>query len=159
MTGWGRDDVPDLAGRVAVVTGANSGLGLQIATDLAAAGARVVLACRNRERAGVAIDHTGTSRIYLSATIVNGSSVVLRLVNGSTLTTLASAGVVPAASTTLRLSRSGNTVSVSVNGVTALTHVLSAARVSTLAGGTRAGLVWRSGSTVRFVRLVVTSAG
>ena len=57
MTGWGRDDVPDLAGRVAVVTGANSGLGLQIATDLAAAGARVVLACRNRERAGVAIDH------------------------------------------------------------------------------------------------------
>lgn len=109
--------------------------------------------------AGVAIDHTGTSRIYLSATIVNGSSVVLRLVNGSTLTTLASAGVVPTASTTLRLSRSGNTVSVSVNGVTALTHVLSSARVSTLAGGTRAGLVWRSGSTVRFVRLVVTSAG
>ncbi len=33
--------------RLAVVTGANSGLGLQIATHLAAAGAEVILACRN----------------------------------------------------------------------------------------------------------------
>lgn len=53
---WTLDDVPDLSGRVAVVTGANSGLGLQVATDLAGAGARVVMACRNPERAAAAIE-------------------------------------------------------------------------------------------------------
>jgi NAD(P)-dependent dehydrogenase (short-subunit alcohol dehydrogenase family) len=39
-----------------VVTGANSGLGLATARTLAAAGARVVLACRNPERAATALD-------------------------------------------------------------------------------------------------------
>jgi NAD(P)-dependent dehydrogenase (short-subunit alcohol dehydrogenase family) len=40
-------DIPDQRGRIAVVTGANSGLGLITATALARAGARVVLAVRN----------------------------------------------------------------------------------------------------------------
>jgi NAD(P)-dependent dehydrogenase (short-subunit alcohol dehydrogenase family) len=39
--------VPDLTGRLAVVTGANSGLGLGLTTRLAGAGAEVVLAVRN----------------------------------------------------------------------------------------------------------------
>lgn len=55
-TRWTLADVPDLTGRVAVVTGANSGLGLQVAKDLAGAGARVVMACRNERKAAVAID-------------------------------------------------------------------------------------------------------
>jgi NAD(P)-dependent dehydrogenase (short-subunit alcohol dehydrogenase family) len=40
----------DLSGRVAVVTGASSGLGVAFAEGLAAAGAKVVLAARRRER-------------------------------------------------------------------------------------------------------------
>ena len=38
----------DLAGRNALVTGANSGIGFEVARGLAALGARVVLACRDR---------------------------------------------------------------------------------------------------------------
>jgi NAD(P)-dependent dehydrogenase (short-subunit alcohol dehydrogenase family) len=48
---WNRKDMGDLRGRTAVVTGANSGLGLVSARALAAAGARVLLACRDEQRA------------------------------------------------------------------------------------------------------------
>ncbi len=51
---WTTGSIPDLAGRTAVVTGANSGIGFETAAALAAAGATVVLACRNPERAEAA---------------------------------------------------------------------------------------------------------
>ncbi|HWF35119.1 MAG TPA: oxidoreductase [Solirubrobacteraceae bacterium] len=45
--GWTAQDIPDQTGRLAVVTGANSGLGLVTARELARAGAEVIIACRD----------------------------------------------------------------------------------------------------------------
>ncbi|HEY0399614.1 MAG TPA: oxidoreductase [Acidimicrobiia bacterium] len=47
MKMWSAADVPDQSGRVAVVTGANRGLGREVTRVLAGRGARVVMACRD----------------------------------------------------------------------------------------------------------------
>jgi NAD(P)-dependent dehydrogenase (short-subunit alcohol dehydrogenase family) len=47
---WTAEDAPDQSGRFAIVTGANSGLGLATSRGLARAGARVVMAVRNTEK-------------------------------------------------------------------------------------------------------------
>jgi NAD(P)-dependent dehydrogenase (short-subunit alcohol dehydrogenase family) len=52
---WNQSDIPDQGGRVAIVTGANSGIGLETARELARNGARVVLACRSEARANEAL--------------------------------------------------------------------------------------------------------
>ncbi|MFE0255438.1 oxidoreductase [Streptomyces sp. NPDC059010] len=64
---WDAARIPDLAGRTAVVTGANSGIGLRAADALARAGAHVVFAVRDPERGRAA------------AATVNGSTEVRRL--------------------------------------------------------------------------------
>ncbi|WP_406344646.1 oxidoreductase [Streptomyces sp. NBC_00648] len=48
--GWSARDIPDQSGRTAVVTGANSGIGLVTARELARKGAHVILACRSEAR-------------------------------------------------------------------------------------------------------------
>jgi NAD(P)-dependent dehydrogenase (short-subunit alcohol dehydrogenase family) len=52
---WSASDIPDQTGRLAVVTGANSGLGLVTARELARAGATVVVACRNTGKGDEAV--------------------------------------------------------------------------------------------------------
>lgn len=51
---WTPVDIPDLTGKVAVVTGANIGLGLEIARRLAQHNATTILACRNLDKANTA---------------------------------------------------------------------------------------------------------
>lgn len=57
---WTPAQIPDLSGRVAVVTGANTGLGLATSLELARHGARVVMACRDAGRAADALSRVRT---------------------------------------------------------------------------------------------------
>jgi NAD(P)-dependent dehydrogenase (short-subunit alcohol dehydrogenase family) len=54
--GWTAADIPDQTGRVAVVTGANGGLGLETARALAEKHAHVVMTARNQEKAAAAVE-------------------------------------------------------------------------------------------------------
>ena len=51
---WTAADIPDQSGNVAVVTGANGGLGQETARELARKGAHVVIAARDQEKAAAA---------------------------------------------------------------------------------------------------------
>ena len=53
---WSLDEVGDLTGFVAVVTGANSGLGFETTKALRSKGALVIMACRNEAKATAAVD-------------------------------------------------------------------------------------------------------
>jgi len=53
---WTAADIPDQSGRVAVITGANTGLGFHTAAELAKKGAHVVLAVRNVDKGSDAAD-------------------------------------------------------------------------------------------------------
>jgi protochlorophyllide reductase len=69
---WTTAMIPDQTGRVALVTGANSGLGFAIAEALAVAGATVFLACRNADKAEEA-------RRQIQPLLTTGSVQVLQL--------------------------------------------------------------------------------
>ena len=66
MSEWTAEDVSDCAGRTVVVTGTNSGIGLEATRVLAGAGAHVVMACRSvddavEEREGILEECPGAS--------------------------------------------------------------------------------------------------
>jgi len=55
MPGWTVDNMPDQTGKVAIVTGANRGIGYEVARALALRGARMILACRSKEKGAAAV--------------------------------------------------------------------------------------------------------
>jgi NAD(P)-dependent dehydrogenase (short-subunit alcohol dehydrogenase family) len=58
--GFSEADVPDQTGKCFIVTGANTGIGFEISRVLAVRGARVLLACRDRQKAEAAIKRIKT---------------------------------------------------------------------------------------------------
>ena len=53
---WKFENIPDQTGKIAIVTGANSGLGFEVAKALTRKGAHVIMGCRNLEKAEKAKD-------------------------------------------------------------------------------------------------------
>ncbi|SIK96161.1 Putative short-chain dehydrogenase/reductase [Mycobacteroides abscessus subsp. abscessus] len=68
-TKWSTTDIPDQTGRIAIVTGANTGLGLETAKALAAHGAHVVLAVRNAEKGKAAAEAITTAHSNADVTL------------------------------------------------------------------------------------------
>lgn len=81
---WTATDIPDLSGKTAVVTGANGGLGLESAKALAGAGAHVVMAARNQEKAQAAFEE-------ITASYPDASLEIVELDLGSQASTKAAA--------------------------------------------------------------------
>ena len=53
---WNVNDIPDQSGKVAVITGANSGLGLESSRELARKGATVIMAVRSTDKGEAAAE-------------------------------------------------------------------------------------------------------
>jgi 2-deoxy-D-gluconate 3-dehydrogenase len=64
----------DLSGRVAVVTGGNGGIGLGMAKGLAAAGAAVVVAARNPDKAEAAVAELGGKGAFIALDVADETS-------------------------------------------------------------------------------------
>lgn len=77
QTGWAAEDIPDQTGRVAVITGADSGIGFATAAELAAHGAHVVLAVRNCDdgRAAAAEIRRRTTEALVTVQVIELASL------------------------------------------------------------------------------------
>jgi NAD(P)-dependent dehydrogenase (short-subunit alcohol dehydrogenase family) len=56
---WSATNIPALTDKIAIITGANSGIGFEIARALASKNATVILACRNKEKGETAVQQIG----------------------------------------------------------------------------------------------------
>ncbi|KAJ7621313.1 hypothetical protein FB45DRAFT_992302, partial [Roridomyces roridus] len=76
---WSEQEIPDLAGQVAVVTGGNAGLGKQTVRALLQHNAKVYMACRSRVKAEAVIaelkELTGKEAIFLEMDLADLASV------------------------------------------------------------------------------------
>ncbi len=75
MTRWSAADIPDQSGRTVLVTGANSGLGLETARVLAGRGATVLMGCRDPERGRRALERVGGSAALVILDLADLASV------------------------------------------------------------------------------------
>ncbi len=80
MPKWTADQIPDLTGKCVVVTGANSGLGLETTRELSGKGAHVIMACRSADKAKDAVgdiraSHPRASLEVMSLDLSNLTSV------------------------------------------------------------------------------------
>lgn len=75
MNGWTSANIPNQTGRTFVVTGANSGLGAETAKALVAAGADVILACRNTTKADAVASKLGPNATVAQLDLADLSSV------------------------------------------------------------------------------------
>lgn len=82
--------VPDLSGKLAIITGANSGLGFGLARRLSAAGADVIMAIRNRAKGEAAVEEIRTAvpdaKLTIKALDLSSLASVAALGNSSWLT-------------------------------------------------------------------------
>ncbi len=69
---WTAADVPDLTGKVVIVTGANSGIGFEATREFAANGARTIMACRSMEKAEAAL-------AYIEAEVPDAAVEIMKL--------------------------------------------------------------------------------
>ncbi len=83
MEPWTEALIPDQSGRVAVITGANSGIGLQTARALADHGAEVVLACRTPAKAEAARNEILASAPRANVSIIELDLTSLEAVRGA----------------------------------------------------------------------------
>jgi NAD(P)-dependent dehydrogenase (short-subunit alcohol dehydrogenase family) len=72
---WNTSDIPDQTGRTFLITGANSGLGEQTALAVGAAGAQVILACRNVAKAEPVAARIGSGATISELDLANLDSV------------------------------------------------------------------------------------
>ena len=80
---WSTADIPDQSRRTAVVTGANGGLGLETARELARAGAHVVMAARNLDKARAAEADIRTIIVRQERTGLHMADAVSRMSSGA----------------------------------------------------------------------------
>jgi NAD(P)-dependent dehydrogenase (short-subunit alcohol dehydrogenase family) len=69
---WTQSDIPDLTGKVIIVTGANSGIGYEAALELARKGGRTILACRSMDKAQAALNQ-------IEAQVPNAPAEIMQL--------------------------------------------------------------------------------
>jgi NAD(P)-dependent dehydrogenase (short-subunit alcohol dehydrogenase family) len=85
---WTADQISDLTGKSAIVTGANSGLGFETSIELARHGANVVLACRDEGRGKEALDRIKTrlpeAKVELASLDLADLAAVRKFVDGFT---------------------------------------------------------------------------
>jgi len=70
---WTAQQIPSQAGKTALVTGANSGIGYQAVLELARHGAHVLLGCRNAAKGKAALDRLQIDRVG-GAEIADGTT-------------------------------------------------------------------------------------